>query len=390
MTDQSDKAPNVQGLQTVDRDTLTPLVRQAINSQSYEIIDWDYKPVHGGAGDRGVGLSGIYRFAGEGRDNGQTVPWSLILKVIGSPAQGGDPQGGTRERLAYQSGVLNDLSGSFTAARCFDVVEREEGVYWLWLEEIVDKMGPQWSLERYEVVARHLGQFNGIYVTKEVTPDWPWLSKDWLRTLIAPNASAIARLGGVFDHPLVSRQYPADVAAGLFRLWADREIFLVALDRLPQTFCHRDAWSRNLFVRRDREGRDQTVAIDWTFVGLGALGEEITALVLTRNFFEPAEAQELDELVFNSYLNGLREVGWDGDPNTVRFGYAASSALRYGLGFIAHDLDLLLNFDESKAVFVKQVFDGLSIEEVTARWAGILRFLLKLADEARTLLDFID
>ena len=293
MTDQSDQRPKVQKLQLIDRATLTPLVRHALNSETYEIIDWEFRPVYGGAGDKGEGLSGIYRFAGRGRDNGVALSWSLILKVIGSPAQGGDPQGGTREWMAYQSGVLNHLSGSVIAARCFDVVEQGEGIYWLWLEEVVDEMGPQWSLERYGLVAHHLGQFNGTYLTTGVLPDWPWLSKNWLRTLIAPNASAIAQLEDALDHPLASRMYPADIATGISRLWADRGIFISALDRLPQTFCHRDAWSRNLFVCRDGDGCEQTVAIDWAFAGLGAIGEEIVALAQGRNIFEPAEAQVL-------------------------------------------------------------------------------------------------
>ncbi|MEM7129802.1 MAG: hypothetical protein AAF702_25945 [Chloroflexota bacterium] len=75
-----------------------------MNSESCEIIDWDYEPVYGGAGHRGEGLSNIYRFTGKGRDKDVTVFWSLMLKAISSPDQGGDPQGG-RERLAYQSGA---------------------------------------------------------------------------------------------------------------------------------------------------------------------------------------------------------------------------------------------------------------------------------------------
>ena len=393
MTDQPDKAPNIHGLQTVDRDTLTPLVRQALNSQNYEIIDWDYKPVHGGAGDRGAGLSGIYRFAGNGRENGQTIPWSLILKVIGSPAQGGDPQGGTRERMAYQSGVLNNLTGSLRAARCFHVVEQGEGVSWLWLEEVANAMNSQWSLEHYGLVASHLGQFNGTYSTKKALPDWPWLSRDWIRTLIAPNAMAMSQLGDVLDHPLVSRWYPDDVANNLVHLWADREIFLAALEHVPQTFCHRDAFSANLFICRDGEGSEQIVAIDWAFAGIGAIGEEIGPLIQTaqsRGLVESAKTELLDSIVFNSYLDGLSKVGWNGNPQAVRFGYAASSALRYGLGFNAQVLDILLNFDESKAIWVKQVFDGRSIEELADLWAGLLRYLVKLADEARTLLDSID
>jgi hypothetical protein len=377
-----------QQLETVDRATLTPLVRRALDSATVEISEWNYRPIYGGAGDVGTGQSGIVRFAGSGRDRDQTVSWSLILKVIGSPAQGGDPQGGIRERLAYQSGVLNDLSGSLIAPRCFDVVEQPKGAFWLWLEEVIDEIGPQWPLERYGLVARHLGQFNGSYLTGEALPNWPWLSRDWLRTLIAPNASAMAQLDDVLHHPLVSRIYPADVATRLSRLWAEREIFLAALDRLPQTLCHRDAFRRNLFVRCNGDSHEQTVAVDWAFVGLGAVGEEIVPLVQgSLAFFEveQTKTQVLDELVFNGYLEGLRDVGWDCDWRDVRFGYAATSALRYGLGFIAFALDLTVNFDESKNAFVKQVW-GCPVEELLDRWANLLRFLFDLADEARTLL----
>ena len=390
MTTLAKQLPREKGLQDIDQTVLTPLVRQALNSDYTEIIDWTYEPVYGGASDKGKGLSGIYRFAGTGHDQGRTITWSLILKVVGASAPAGDPQGNTREPLAYQSGVLNDLSGSLVAARCFDVVKREEGVYWVWLEEIVDGKGTEWSLDQYGVAAQHLGQFNGTYLTTEPQPSWPWLSRDWVRNIIEPNASAIAQLEDVLDHPLVSRRYPADVAAGTFRLWEEREIFLAALDRLPQTFCHLDAWNRNLFIRQDGNGREQTVAIDWAFTGLGAIGEEIGPLIQTRNAFVQAEAQALDAIAYSGYLDGLRDAGWEGDPQSVRFGYTASSALRYGLGFIAGGLDTLLNFDESKAVYIKQTFDGRTIEEVADLWAGFMRKLLDLADEARELLDVIE
>ena len=392
MTDQSDRTPNNNKLETIDRATLTPLVRRALARESCEVIDWNHKPLHGGVGEGEGDLSGIYRFTGTGRDKSESVPWSLILKVIGSQAHGGDPEGGTRERLVYQSGMLNELSGGLVAARCYDVVAQEDGSYWLWLEEVVGEMKSVWSLEQYGLAARHLGQFNGTYLTAESLPDWPWLSRDWLRTLITPNAAAIAQLGDVLDHPLVSRSFPTDVAQGQLRLWAEREIFLAALDRLPQTLCHRDAFSRNLFLRRDGQGRDQTVAVDWAFVGPAAVGEEIVPLVqASLAFFEVElrQALRLDQVVFNKYVEGLREAGWQGDPQLVRLGYTASSALRYGLGFIATILlDRMLNFDESKAAWV-QHFWGVPIETLGDHNAEQCRLLLALADEARILIDSV-
>ena len=47
-------------------------------------------------------------------------------------------------------------------------------------------------------------------------------------------------------------------------------------------------------------------------------------------FFEVdlAQANELEEIIFDSYLEGLDDAGWQGDPRQVRLGYSAAS-LRY-------------------------------------------------------------
>ena len=43
MTDQSDQRPKVQKLQLIDRATLTPLVRHALNSETYDSSFDDFK-----------------------------------------------------------------------------------------------------------------------------------------------------------------------------------------------------------------------------------------------------------------------------------------------------------------------------------------------------------
>jgi hypothetical protein len=45
----------------------------------------------------GIDASGVYRVSGHGREQGRTVPWSLLLKVAASSAHGGDAHGGARE-----------------------------------------------------------------------------------------------------------------------------------------------------------------------------------------------------------------------------------------------------------------------------------------------------
>jgi hypothetical protein len=114
----------------LDRATLAPLVQSALNSETAEVIDWECVQLHGGAG---IGTA-IYRLAGQGRDQGQIVPWSLILKTLHPQGPADDPSAWNyykREADAYQSGLLADLPGSLAAPRCFDVIEHEDGSCWI-------------------------------------------------------------------------------------------------------------------------------------------------------------------------------------------------------------------------------------------------------------------
>ena len=119
--------PEAQRLCAVDRATLTPLVRQALDRERAEVTTWTYKPIYGGAGAGGS----IYRFSGNARDGDEEIPWSLILKAIRAiPGRRSPSSPGywRREPEAYQSGLLHDLPGGIAAPRCFDVVECGEGV----------------------------------------------------------------------------------------------------------------------------------------------------------------------------------------------------------------------------------------------------------------------
>lgn len=387
MAHQENQTP-VQGkLSSIDRATLTPLVRSALSNPAFEVIDWNYNRLYGGINDTGTAISGVFRFAGNGLDRGETRPWSLILKIIDPPAQR-DPQRARREWLAYHSGLLDNLSRNLIAPRCFDAVEQPDGKLWLWLEEVTETVGSRWPLELYALAARHLGQFNAANLNRPL-PDLPWLrSKDWLRSALANNAQAMGELSTLSDHARVSQMYSASVIAGLSQLWNERERFLAVLDRLPQTLCHHDTHRRNLFARRTGDGQEQTVVIDWDLVGQGAIGQEIVALVqITLIAFdvEQSQALHLEELVFNGYIAGLQDAGWRGDSQAVRFSYAATSALYHGLGFTRFSLDLLRSSDESNWAATERTL-GRQREEIIELWAESFHALLNLADEARTLL----
>jgi hypothetical protein len=72
MDEKLEATPETQTAQlaAIDQATLTLLVQSALNSETFEVTNWESEQLHGGAG---VGTA-IYRFAGGGRDREQKVP----------------------------------------------------------------------------------------------------------------------------------------------------------------------------------------------------------------------------------------------------------------------------------------------------------------------------
>jgi hypothetical protein len=374
-----------QWLQAINQTTLTPLVRQALGNDALVVTTWTYQPIYGGASL----LGHLYRFAGNAQIGDQLVPWSLILKVSQAALGSSDPAHARywkREALVYQSGFLERLTGGFIAARCYAIDEPTEGEVWIWLEELQDVHGTQWPLEQYGLSARHLGAFNGLYLTHNPVATETWPTHQWLRAWLAQTEPVMAQFAELLRQPLAQRFYPPEIARAYQRLWGERERFLSALDRLPQILCHGDAWRRNLFARRNQDGREQTVAIDWDSVGIRALGEELSGFVVPPATFyelEVTDLPQLDRIAFEGYLTGLREAGWVGAPQLVRLGYTAATVLRIGLGYIQY-LPILL--DETQREMVVQIF-GHPVEEVATHGIPIQQFLLRMADEAQQLIE---
>jgi hypothetical protein len=378
--------PEAQRLAAVDRATLTPLVRQALGREQAEVTGWACAPIYGGAGAGGS----IYRFSGTARDRREEdLPWSLILKAIHAIPQRRSPSAFNywrREPEAYRSGLLYDLPGGMTAPRCYGVVEYADDACWLWLEEVEDRFGA-WPIEQYGVVARHLGQLNGAYLAGRPLPEAPWLSQKWMRSYIEPAAPIFDRLRGSLDHPLIRRLLPGDAADDLLACWENRERYLSAPERLPRTFCHLDAFRRNLFARQGPDGREETVAVDWSYSGIGAIGEDLVPLVgATLAFGEvgASQAQALDQIVFEGYLQGLHEAGWRGDPALARLGYLAGLRIRYTLGGLGETLFIV--FDERQHTGAEKVF-GRPMAEIMDMFAVVSAQYAALCQEVDALVD---
>ena len=391
-------------LQALDRATVTRIVRDALRRDSATIDAWHAELLYAPGAVFNPSNGGVYRVAGTARDADTSVPWSLIVKVLRSPAGMPLPDGEVfppdlaedptlfnywkREALAYTAGLLDDLPGGLATPRCFGSIERPGPSAWLWLEDVTQAADAVWPPARYGLAAHHLGAFNGAYLTTRQLPTAPWLSRHWLRSWVAvPITQLMAYLEdhGAWDHPTIQAACPAPAPARLRQLWRDREAFLAALERLPQALCHLDAFRSNLIARQNA-GREETVALDWAFVGPAAVGEELSALVvasLLRGAVPLADAVALEEAAFEGYLAGLREAGWTGNPRAVRLGYVASAPLRYGLVAL---MDLLRSVIDAGHAATLEREEGRPFQEIVAQRGALVAFLLDRVDEARELL----
>lgn len=325
-------------LQSITSSQLTAIARQSLQRDSFQIQDWHISQLGGGMGNP-VSV-GLYRFAGVGQDHQGPANWSVILKIVQSPANVGWVDMGDgddqthwnywrRELLLYQSGLLETLPEGMAAPRCHGVAELPGNFALLWLEDVSDSYGNAWPLERYALTARHLGRLNGMYLSEYTAPAFPWFSRQrsrqWL-TIIPPPQTVL------WEHPLMLARYPRPEVNTFRQMLLEHEQFLTRLDLLPKTVCHGDTYPTNFMSRYLVDGQEQTVALDWALTGIEPLGDDLGQLVFGAHTNLPeARREDVTEMLFEQYIAGLRDSGCHYDSQLVRFGFATTAALRVGL-----------------------------------------------------------
>jgi hypothetical protein len=236
------------------------------------------------------------------------------------------------------------------------------------------------------MAAQHLGLFNGLSLTRQPIPDYPWLTVDIQQQRERYGRDFFSNLEQRRQHPIVRAGWPDDVAEGILRIWQEREIFYRTLNQLPRVFQHGDAVRRNLMSRTRKDGQVETVAIDWGYTGVGALGEEIASTLVSAPLWflgvTPDQLPEMQEVIFDGYLEGLQQAGWRGDANLARLGYLCTIALRYGPMIVVPEMMALTQEAGDK---FKQRFGGRSIEEWAENLVPIRRFVIQQADKVRQL-----
>ncbi len=170
----------------------------------------------------------------------------------------------------------------------------------------------------------------GAFAGGRLLPDHDWLSHDWLRSYLHQRDRDTHLLDRpqLGAHPRLVSWFPDPPTEPLQAMRRDRSHFLDALDALPRTLCHLDLHPANLFG--DNDG--STTAVDWAFIGVGAIGEDVGNLVpdaVLDFHVDPVLIDDLYETVWNGYTAGLRDAGWGGADSQVRLGMAATIAAKY-------------------------------------------------------------
>lgn len=371
---------------TITESTLTVLVRSVLQKTNTEVITWRCQPIAGGTGE---GL-GLWRVAGTERRQGEVTDWSLVLKIISPQTSGAtlaDWNYWRREACVYESDLLTRLPPDLTAVHCYQVVEQPDGAVWLWLADLGTQAESKWSATTYWQAGRALGQFNGAYLSGTPLPDQPWLSRRWLEQWLnrAPGMSKLATLA---DQRRVQRLYPPDVWQGYQTLWDRRMSLLAVAERLPQTFCHRDAFPMNLLPSDNITGSTQFTAIDWAYAGIGAIGEELAALIFAEvtllRQIPLSVAQENGAAAIAGYIQGLRDTGWQGDQALVYRGYLIAALLRFGLGMVPVSLHIVT---DPKVDEWAEAAYGYPLDDMIEYWVDVARWRLRLAENLYHLLD---
>jgi hypothetical protein len=360
----------------IDDEARLAIVQNALQDSQARLVSWREAAMGGG----GSG-SELYTVSGEAASGGSVVPWKFILKMFNHEGEGWqegstDPMAWNfwkREWLVYQAPWIRELREGLATPHCFGFGELGETAVWVAMEDLTAADQRPWSASRFATSARHLGGFNGRFLVNADPPADSWLSRGWIREWTERAEPMITQLPSLTYHPVVTELFAPSTVGLLLQVWEHRHEVYQVLDGLPHSICHQDLFPRNAFVRV-ADGAEQTVAIDWAFCGWAALGAELAPLLgASLGFFEADcdQADELERLCLDAYLEGLRLTGWDGPRDDVFLGYLAAIVLRFMVGTVGPMLTVTL--DNTLGAMVEQVF-GHPKPVVIARWREINAF----------------
>ena len=234
-----------------------------------------------------------------------------------------------REWLAFDSGLLDALPGKLRAPRTLLTTEYDDSTCWIWMEDVGGRTGSALGLQDLDAIAYALGTTQGAYASGQVKlPDYPWLSRHWLRGWVDTCSTFITQLHDEsrWTDPRLEPLLP--LRERVEALWSRRTELLAIADEPPLAITHWDFWPANLYISDDGDA----LAIDWSQIGVSGITHDLDQMTLDTVWMlvRPDESLEaLEEGVLAAYIAGLHEGGYAAHRADILRWYAAAAALRY-------------------------------------------------------------
>lgn len=380
------------------------MVRRLLGDPRVHARAWEVERVGWAAVNPGT--IGIRRVRGVADTREGSQPFCLVFKAVADVEIPGLPSSGymhepqdwnywKREPLAFASGLLSAYRGPLAPVRCVGIEDRGN-VAFMWLEELHDEADDGWSLERHVLAAQHLGRFNGDHADEPPSASMhPWLcqhfTRGWLATLTDIGAAAACQSEDVWRHPALRTAFPRPLGGRVADLLADADDLLAVRAGLPLTLTHHDAHRENL-VSCLADGADSTRALDWGFLGLAPIGEDLGHQVgvnVFRQHIAAPDAARYEQAATDAYLSGLRQAGVDADVHRLRTyarGVAALQMVSYGAAHVAWLSEETVGESEPEEAPWPTTWAaarGIDADHLMSDWATAFHWLLELGDAAR-------
>ena len=232
-------------------------------------------------------------------DNGEKLPYKVVLKIQKKWERPGDPNSWRREYDLYMSELDSLFDDSLRWAKCYHAeMDKNETETQLWLEYIDGISGNDLTLEMLEKASEEMGRFQGrLY--KQSPP-------------ILQDISCLTVFDGVKGYYMYCRENvfnfinseDCKIPKHLRQLLTDNdknaETIFANIEKFPAVLCHRDFWIENIFYTNGK-----IRLIDWDSLGWGYLTETIAQLII-----DDTDAEKIEEYyqkLVPAYFKGISE-----------------------------------------------------------------------------------
>jgi Phosphotransferase enzyme family len=279
-----------------------------------------------------------------------SVPWSVFVKTLHSPRGLRLPDelpAGQRERVQalaasdrtwrheadfYRADFDEVLPRGMRLPVRYRIEELGEDRVVEWLEDVAIAHR-RWDHTRFDRAAELLGRL-AVRLTRadRMPASITRIPGEVMRLqFMERELFFLPALAGdaIWTHPLIEAVADPGLRADLRRLAERVPAILDALDGLPQMFMHGDASPQNLLA--PAADPDSFVAIDWSLIGLVAVGYDLSQLLVGLAHAGQLDVDALPALhdtVLPAYIRGLADEGMHVDEDVVRFGFHAALVVR--------------------------------------------------------------